>query len=907
MQQVQLYINDKLVELTESIKIQLDKLVSDFRNPTKKTGSYSLSFTIPYTANNKNIFFNEQDKQVIGKFKQSYQARLVANGETLILGEFLHQRNSAKGFEGGLGTTVLTNPRLGDVLGDKKLTEIKSFTPVDFNGHETIINSWKTVTAWPDAEICYPYVIPSFSHLTTGFRSTYENIGVSHFMPAIVKNIFKDAGYEVEGDIFDSATFQKLFILYANTDNQAWNYGKLNVMEAASPLYGLFGGSYTANLIKSIERVTDTIHVVGYPFKVSSGDSSESLGVDGVYTCKYSGSYDFTVKGSATVQSGVNSLPNTGFTAFRCITDNEIIPENSIPSSSQFASLTTTSLDSGTIAVGSDAEFSFTARLEQGKQYQLQRYISVEKSSATPFFYSTDAGKFNITTCDGPLLVNPALFLPNLTQVELINSVFKLFNLYYQLNEAEKTVTLITRDNYFQEALTTIVDMSPYINLEAMEETPLSSAEIEQTYLAYTTDESDYILNRTSYLELVNGLLPDGATVLPYAPLCFVQVACIALDSAGNQVTGYDMLPAILPDTEIEDTSVLSDEDAISPTPSIPRIGLYEGADWLNDYNLFFTLDYKKVSLGRKEPTTPTYSGGFTGGDYLFKGFPPKLAFFDYDSQPVYKIVNNTALRSFALEVTTDENIYKKEDADFLTDITRIPELNTISLATNINELINPKGFFFSLYSNDLLIGNLSNYFEGTGRISPNLFNKLTGRQILRVQSDLFLLDSIKAFDVSGDYATYKMYKLLANTGTATASTIRFTSTASYTASCAPGSVGSDVTITATRSSFISQDEADSKALAAATQLANNTLVCTLPGGGTLPPPGTPSWTATKTYTARCIDFGMYGQYPIGDDVTITKTYVSYISQDDADLFAMAEAEVEAKSLITCQYNNTPI
>jgi hypothetical protein len=884
MSLVELYINNKLADITDSIKITLDKVVSEYRNPTKKTGSYSQAFTLPFTANNKAIFFNENDKQIVGKFKKTYEAQLIVNGEAIVTGNFLHLKTTAKGFEGAVGASRIGNPAIADLLLDKKLTDIKSFDKIDYSGNQSIIDSWNTLIAYPDAEVCYPYVVPCFSHLTTGLRSTYENIGVSHFMPAIIKHIFEDAGYEVEGDIFDSATFNKLFLLYSNSDAQKWNYGKLNVMNAGSPFFDLFGTVYAANIIKTIERQSDTIYVVSYPFVTNVGDLSESLGADGVYTCKFSGLYDWRVRGEAQIQIGGFQGAGTGFTAFRCITDDETIPENSIPGSSQFATLTTEYLDNGTIAVGQDTDFTFTARLEEGKQYQLQRYISIPNSTVNgrtdAYAYALTTGKFNILSLDGPLLLNPALFLPDMSQVDLVNAVFKMFNLFYELNEDEKVITLITRDNYFQQSLSSVVDLSNYVNILEMDEYPLTDAEVEATYLSFADDDNDYILKQTNYLELVNGLQPEKATKLPFAPLGFIQHEYNA-GGFSTPILGNELLPAIFPDTTSVDTSVLSDEDAISSSSITPRIALYNGADWILP-----ALTGMCVSLGRYHPPTSNFIGGFYPGYYDAVGFAPKLSFFDYASQPVYKITTNTALRSFTVTLSTDDNIYSTADTNFLQDVTRIPDLNGISLATNVDELVNPKGFFYSLYANDLLIANLSNYLEGRGRITPTLFNQLTGRQVLSIQEDLYLLESIKAFDVSGDFATYKLYKLLRRPDADLASTLRYTSTQSYTASCANGYTGSDVTRSATRSSYTSQAVADAAALAGARADAELYLYCALDAPT--------SWTSTQSYTAQC-GGGYYG-----DDSTATVTYTSTISQLDADTEAYNQAVAEAQANLYC-------
>lgn len=892
MKNIQLRINNVSVDFGADIAIQLDKIVSEFRDPLKKTGTYSLTIVLPYTEKNIQVFGGENDKQLLGKFRKAYPAELVVGGQVLIIGEFLHLKNSGKGFEGSVGQTKVLNPKLGDLLTTKKLTEIKSFQPVAFSGDQSVFNSWSGTTAYPDAEICYPWVARSFSDFKYGFRATYEDLGISHFVAAITKNIFTDAGYEVDGAIFQNSTFQKLVLLYSSSAKQMWNYGALAPMRSECNVPTLsFGGVYEGGVTDVIERQSDLIHIMGYPFHATQGDQCNSLGSDGVYTCKFSGVYTVTVRGDAALGDGTSTTYN-GFTAFRDISSDATIPVTLLPSIADFATLTNPQyLDAGTLAVGNGAgntDMTFTVRLEEGKQYAVQRYIGVPKTvtnAGTLFFYNPNSGKFHITDVVGPDTVNPALFLPDMTQADFISAVFKIFNLYYQLNQEQKTVTLLTRDEFFQETVNDVVDLTPFLNVRAMDDIPLTSAEIGKTYLSYAGDDGDHILKNTDYLDIVNGDQPDESTKLPFAPVGFIQKPLTMLGSDGTTVvSGEDLVPAILPTQESEDRSVLDDlQNATGGGSWTPRLVLYHGSDWLKP-------SLASVGIGRLHPgTSNIFTGGQATAAYFdFTAQAPKLGFFDVGNQPAYSITENTSLRSFALTLATGNTLYDAGgNAEFLVDVTRIPEMNTVSLATNVSSRVNPLGFFYRLYSNDLLIGSLSNYVEGIGRMNPVLFTQLNGRQVLRLNSDLYFLESLKNYDVSKEFAVYRMYRLIANTSTTSIATTRYTSTQSFTATCGSGYTGSDATATVVRTSFISQASADASALAAATAQANATIVCTV-----IPI----TYTSTQTVTVSC-DYGYSG-----NDSTATATATSTIDQADADALANAQADSDARAGLNCTY-----
>ena len=56
MDNLEIYINNRPADLGESVRVVLDKIVSEFRNPLKKTGSYSYTIKLPKTQRNKVLF-----------------------------------------------------------------------------------------------------------------------------------------------------------------------------------------------------------------------------------------------------------------------------------------------------------------------------------------------------------------------------------------------------------------------------------------------------------------------------------------------------------------------------------------------------------------------------------------------------------------------------------------------------------------------------------------------------------------------------------------------------------------------------------------------------------------------------------------------------------------------------------
>lgn len=122
-----------------------------------------------------------------------------------------------------------------------------------------------------------------------------------------------------------------------------------------------------------------------------------------------------------------------------------------------------------------------------------------------------------------------------------------------------------------------------------------------------------------------------------------------------------------------------------------------------------------------------------------------------------------------------------------------------------------------------------------------------------------------------------------------------FYSTASFTAVCPEGYYGPANTVTVTRSSTLSQADADALAFAAARGLAEAGLKCTLNS-----PPIvsfgdiTPSYTARATYTATC----PLGE--VGKPVTVVGSGLSITSYASAEAAALAGASATAGAALVC-------
>ncbi|WP_066834913.1 hypothetical protein [Rufibacter ruber] len=786
MKRLEIYINGKYAQISEDLKVTLDKIVSEFRNPLKKTGARSYTIKFPITQVNKAIFDFQNERQAIGKFKASYRCEVVVDGVTVILGEFIMNKVSRTGFEGFV--VANSGGRLVDILNaEKKLVDIKSFTPLAFEGDKTVWEYLDKDLVGEESEIAFTYLVDSFARIKNLLGGTvngtyypffYEDFGLSHFGKAIFKNIFADAGYTLEGSVLDREEFRRMILLFSGS-SRPYNYAALNLMSTKTA-YGYYN---QASVFEGSDYKLYSIEPTGYAVynAEKSGDLSFSLGNDGVYTCKYTGSYTFDIQ----TQTYAHNATNGGSTKietkqhllFREITDSQYTegPNGTPPldySSFSFYGLTdyatlNTSLNT-TLSVSNNEHLNrtqFTAYLEEGKQYQAQVYVAVRNDihpEGLMLIANSDNSWFKITALDGPTTLDPAKFLPEMTQLEFVQAVFKLFNLYYDIDENAGKVILYTRDEWFALNRNNILDLSATMNLDEFEETPLSDKDIADTYFKWASDESDHILTYTDYMDRVNATVEGDVYELPFAPLAFLKIPIARWD--GDIIpaeTGFDLVPAAIPATEVVDASILNDFEARSEFNYKPKLALYYGAGYLKPgthTSASGENTYAQNVYYIKFPRTPNLPGGFPVDQYFMNNGKhiPKLAFFNMREQPGYEIELLPATREFRLNPSTTGNIYTENDTGMLVSLAKIDELDSESLSME-----GSKSLFLELYSNDLLVTNWSNYSEGPFKVNPVLYEQLNGRNIISVDNELYLLESIKNYEVSSNVARIKLYKLV--------------------------------------------------------------------------------------------------------------------------------------------------
>ena len=787
----EIYINNQRADTDSELRIVLDKVVSEFRNPNKATGSYSYTVKLPLTETNRRLFAYESERHTLEKFRTAYPCYVEADGVELIYGTFAVRKFTRHTIEGNVFGQYME--RIADLVPkDKKLTDIQSFAPLDFRGDATV---WDYLDRDLDAgtsDVCFPFVVDSFARLkylnggtvdNVTYRLGYEDFGVSHFVGAVFRHVFGDLGYTLAGGVLDDDLFNRLVLLYSDSTGgeRAYNYGTLNPLTAKT-LYTRFNPPHIHEgedyFLYSYTPEKDSLYATD-----QTGDLSFSLGRDGVYTCAYTSEYDIDIRVEADAYNSIGNgtLESKAFLLFRELENAQTTEgrDGVLPSTYDGVSFYTlrdagvcheeTDTTASTSAGVHTLTASFSTKLVKGRQYAVQVVMAIKKTVKTDavklFVRAKKGSHFNITRCAGRTLLDPAKFLPDMTQIEFVQAVFKLFNLYYQIDNHQKTIHLYTRGEWFDLNKHNILDISKKVDLDNYEMVPIEQKEIDQMFYRWATDSSDYLLAKTDYMERVNGDVPENSPELPFAPLAFLRQEVHLTEGGYITATATELVPCAIPATDQVDLSLLDDFEAQSRHGYLPKLAVYHGAgvhpDQLLTTSHYSAYGYNKwcVSFDRSNFPFSVLEGGFQVSGDLVSRYKhlPKLSFFNLRSQPAYQITEVAATREFHVEPYEGETLYHGTDLRFVTAPEKLDELDAFSISSS-----GDKSTFNTIYRDDKLISRYANYFEGVVKIDPVLWNNLSGRNILRVDGELYLLESVTGYEVTGDFAKIKIYQLIA-------------------------------------------------------------------------------------------------------------------------------------------------
>ena len=430
-QDVHLFVEDNegnsvLLDLYLNEKIYLNYEFNDIKD-LAPSGNYSREFRIPASDTNINFFgpiYNVNENGWFD-FRKKVTARISVETIPIIIGHIQIKRvywSQGKLYE--LEITFFGEiPNLSKSLGNKKLRDLTALPDLNFEfNYENVVDTPNDVTI---LTLCDKYNFtaydasdghqPLYSSLNSGTWG-YKPLHPHQMTPAvnaswIFDQIMKDANFGYTWDTIEDCLNKNIYVPWLNSKDPNTNLGLTEIS---------FGFGLTADY-----TFTQNIHPLA---SVSSAlwDYSGLIS-GGTFTAPYSGIYAFRVK----AQGYTSDCTNLVFIGLRNTTTNDWFNVTDGVMGWYGNSVYPTFVDCG---AGNtfDLNIVTTIYMEQGDVMMLMagEWTSDYVSSITLYGNSTDlitgVELINVSTTGFCNMVNNA---PDMTQIDFIKSVQKMFNL----------------------------------------------------------------------------------------------------------------------------------------------------------------------------------------------------------------------------------------------------------------------------------------------------------------------------------------------------------------------------------------------------------------------------------------------------------------------------------------------
>ena len=318
---IELYINNQLCDI-ENPKDFSIAFKRQFLNPAElntKDAQKSYNIELPATARNNKIFGYVNIEEIEGKFSTVYDnARVYVNSVKVFEGKFRLDEIGARYYKGNLGIPALTTVK--DVFGDAVMSDTGEW-PIPFKGEDDI----STYNNKPNSECIFPLVLysllPKKSDSNNNYtpKTDYDDtviLDINNFLPSVnviqmLRQIFKEAGYRLQGSALSDEKLRKLYVSYKNPSDYKpqWDAKKIEIS-------GNWGKYRNGN---QESKVSVNRHL-GHSSRPEPSYSN-SLNVD-IF------SSDNKTVNNANLQNGKIVIPNNGLYKIIFKADIEVINEN---------------------------------------------------------------------------------------------------------------------------------------------------------------------------------------------------------------------------------------------------------------------------------------------------------------------------------------------------------------------------------------------------------------------------------------------------------------------------------------------------------------------------------------------------------------------------------------------------
>lgn len=473
-------IEGRRLDVKDGLDFSFNYSIADVRDPNKRSTEYSKTIKCPSTPSNDELFGNIWDVNIsnpndpiLTNIETNFnpnkkaEARVTADGVEVMTG--VVQLRAINILDGKIDYEVVFIGKLKNIfsiLGDKELNGLddSGFPYIDFSDldhdytYSEIVSSWNNTTGYVYPMLDYGVVEPFQINNVDTWK--VEQFRPAVFLKDIVDRIFAFAGFTYTSDFFDSAPFNRLIVPWTN-EGFVVSESELAIRET------------TASVPSDID-----INVEFYPNWPLGGSFTESWRIDfnqlvdpnnnwsnanDEYTVPEDGYYSFVSQLSYTSErTSVTGIPTPQPDPINVIYAWVRFKRYSVTSG-----LTTIISDqvadfrgSGTPIIGETftetLAFSCPAiELEENDLIWMEVYsIPSSLTGLANFQIDITAGIFESQVAieqitQGQEIPMNAL-VPTIGMNDMILSIFKMFNLYIEIEKANETNLIIeTRDNFY--------------------------------------------------------------------------------------------------------------------------------------------------------------------------------------------------------------------------------------------------------------------------------------------------------------------------------------------------------------------------------------------------------------------------------------------------------------------------
>lgn len=486
----QIYLSDskKYIDLYTDIPLSFTYAISDYSDITSRKASFSKQLSIPGTKNNNSIFRNIFDISTNDfNVNRKVNCQVICNSSTIF---------------NGVIRLLKCNNLDSEISYDIQLTDT-------FTGFFDAINDFGNLR---DNIDLYSYSHPyNYQSIIQKSGNTYENVWVYHqlynankdgyqitdyfpsiYLKALTDRIFKQIGYTVDCDLFESDNYKNLVIPANTTGNgsDALDSSSFNatITGATSINLSAFTGNYPhRNTVLFNAPTVDLNHL----FNVSTSQYVSNKSVDmeffsefdvDVYisvnaNCTYKGYYQGTFENSniptpfLTAKGEIRLLKNF---AYSVLGSDNIINGTYLPRSLNAGETFLTSkkviLSAPLKAAIGDSVFVGITELQDyynhnpnpgpdsgGYDYYMRNSDNFRVAHQIVYRIKSANSSFRNKLANSLVegdTVNLNNYIPSVTAKDLISTIIKKFNLYVDISKDQPNNLIIkTRDEFYKSTV----------------------------------------------------------------------------------------------------------------------------------------------------------------------------------------------------------------------------------------------------------------------------------------------------------------------------------------------------------------------------------------------------------------------------------------------------------------------